>query len=85
VHQYDSDITSGKLTSKAYIPSKLNKATSVTPGIRLDGKFSDSQEDKTGSMVILAVRDKTLKVYTESADFLPDFNNVVLTSLTFSP
>jgi hypothetical protein len=31
------------------------------------------------------VRDKTLKVYTESTNFSPDFNNIVLNSLTYLP
>jgi hypothetical protein len=85
VHQYDNDVSTGKVTAKPFLPTKLAKTANVSPGLRLDGDFSNGQESQNGAMVIMAVRDKTLKVYTQSIDFLPDFNNVVLTSLTFSP
>lgn len=83
--QYKSQITSGKLKAKAYIPPKMEKADNVQPGLRYDGEFESSSDSKSGSMVVIQVRDKTLKVYTESADFVSDFNNIVLPSLTFSP
>jgi hypothetical protein len=36
-------------------------------------------------MVVIKVRDKTLKIYTESTDYMSDFNDIVLKNLTFSP
>jgi hypothetical protein len=36
-------------------------------------------------MVIIKVRDKTLEIYSESADYQDDFNNIVLASLSFAP
>lgn len=77
---FDSQIRTGTLTSKAYVPPKM-VALNIQPGVRLDGGISQS---KQGAMVILKVRDKTLKVYTESTDFMTDYNNV-LASLTFTP
>lgn len=50
-------------------------------GTRLDGNFS---KDIQGSMVIFKVRDKTLEVYTQSPTFVPDYNQIVLPSLTFN-
>jgi hypothetical protein len=50
-------------------------------GTRLDGKFSDSTQ---GSMVLFKVRDKTLRVFTESTTFVSDFDKVILPSLKFN-
>jgi len=36
-------------------------------------------------MLIIRVRDKTLKISTQSNDYLNDFNNIILSSLTFAP
>jgi len=62
------------------------KATSVSisgvTGARLDGMLKKDQE---GSLVIFPLRDKTLKVWTESKDFRTDFNDIVLKNLTFVP
>lgn len=62
------------------------KATSISvsgvTGVRLDGFL---EKDKEGSMVIFPLRDKTLRVWTESKDFRGDFDNIVLKNLTFVP
>ncbi len=50
-------------------------------GTRLDGSFT---KDIQGSMVIFKVRDKTLEVYTQSPTFVPDYNQIILPSLTFN-
>jgi len=57
---------------------KINDFT----GIRLDGKFS---EERSGSIVIFKIRDKTLTLATDSTSFVDDFNKIVLKSLTFNP
>ncbi len=51
-------------------------------GIRVDGNVED---DFTGSMVILPIRDKTLKIWTENTAFTNDFNDIVLKNLKFNP
>ncbi|HSX36945.1 MAG TPA: hypothetical protein VLG13_02415 [Patescibacteria group bacterium] len=51
-------------------------------GVRVDGQV---QENKNGSMVVLPLRDKTIEVWTESQQFLADFNNNILPNLSFSP
>jgi len=56
--------------------------TNVQPGTRLDGTLD---QDTNGSMVIIKVRDKTLQIYTESNDYLGDFNDTILSSLNFAP
>ena len=62
-------------------PYSLPKVPSVV-GVRVDGQISQT---KQGSMIILPVRDKTLKIWTESNTFSNDFNNNILANLTFSP
>lgn len=84
--QYSPQIKAGRLKAAAYVPPKMTGVAGVQPGTRLDGVVSHSQTgDHTGAMVIEQVRDKTLKIYTESTNFLPDFNNIVLPSLTYLP
>jgi len=82
VKQHDSQIKAGTVKASAYIPPKLVGVANVQPGTKLDGALD---QDTTGSMVIVKVRDKTLQIYTESNDFLKDFNDTTLASLTFAP
>jgi hypothetical protein len=78
VKQYDSDVKSGAVVATAYRPEKVPGVL----GIRLDGSL---EKDIQGAMVILPLRDRTIKIYTEIPQFVGDFNNIVLPSLTFVP
>lgn len=71
---YDDAIKQGVLKSS---PITVDSVT----GIRLDGSFGPNIK---GSMVIVKIRDKTLRVFTESPDFRPDFDNYILKSLRFN-
>jgi hypothetical protein len=82
VKQLDSQISQGQLRASAYVPPKMVGVANVQTGTRFDGEI---ENDINGSMVIIRVRDKTLKVYTQSPKYLPDFDNVVLKTLTFVP
>lgn len=82
LQQHDSQIKDGSAKASVYVPPKMAGVANVQPGTRLDGALD---QDNTGSMVIIKVRDKTLQIYTQSNDFLTDFNNTVLPSLTFAP
>lgn len=82
LQQHDSQIKDGTAKASAYVPPKMVGVANVQPGTRIDGALD---QDTNGSMVILKVRDKTLQVYAQSNDFLNDFNNTVLPSLTFAP
>lgn len=75
LQQYQLSAKTGELKSTAI-------AVNGFSGNRLDGKFSGGFE---GSMVIFKVRDKTLRLYTETTVFRPDFDNIVLKSLSFNP
>ncbi len=62
-------------------PYHMPKVPNVI-GVRVDGKL-DTQ--KSGSMVILPLRNMTLKVWTETPDGKNDFNNIILPNFTFAP
>lgn len=62
-------------------PYALPKVSSVV-GVRVDGPLADG---KTGSLIVLPLRDKTLELSSEAPQFLNDFNNNILPNLTFSP
>jgi len=62
-------------------PYTLPKVPSVV-GTRLDGEVA---LNKQGSMIVLPLRDKTLKIWTEATQFVPDLNNNILPNLSFSP
>lgn len=78
VEGYKGQVKQGKLTSQAY---KLPKVEGVE-GIRLDGQITAK---KQGSLIILPLRNLTLEISTESNQYLPDFNNIILPNLSFSP
>jgi hypothetical protein len=73
--------------AKAYVPPKMAKVANVQPGLKLDGSIGQDHQGHAinGSMVIIKVRDKTLQISTQSTNFLNDFNNIILASLTFVP
>lgn len=79
---FDASLKKGTVRAKAYIPPKVKQIPNVQTGTRLDGMIEQKIQ---GSMVVIKVRDKTLKIYTESPSFLADFNKIVLNSLTFVP
>lgn len=70
-----------KLGKIKTVPFVATKVPSIT-GVRVDGEVAVK---KTGAMIILPLRDKTLKIWTESPQFVPDFNDIILTNLTFVP
>jgi hypothetical protein len=84
---YTSQIQAGTLTASSYIPAKMTTTSNIQAGTRLDGIISQDQQgnNQNGSMILLPVRDKTLEIYTQSTDFLGDFDKVILPSLTFAP
>jgi hypothetical protein len=65
-------------TITPYALPKVPKAV----GVRVEGQI---ENQKSGTMVILPLRDKTLEVYTESNNYEADFNNNILPNLSFIP
>lgn len=78
VAEFDSVVEEGKAKATVYKLPKLPKVV----GVRINGML---EEGKQGSMIILPLRDKTLKISTENQDFLADFNKFILPSFTYSP
>jgi hypothetical protein len=78
VKTFDSLVKAGKIKVTPY---KADKVPNVI-GVRLDGEILTG---KQGSMIIVPLRDKTLQVWTESPQFVPDFNTIILPNLVFVP
>lgn len=74
----EASVKSGKLEASAYRLPKLQEVL----GTRFDGEIASG---KTGSIVVLPLRDKTLKISTEAEDYLGDFDDIILKNFTFSP
>lgn len=76
INDFQSKVEEGELRSDAVTINGFN-------GVRLSGNFSQSVPN--GTMVIFKVRDKTLSISSESPEFFPDFNNIILETLRFNP
>ncbi|MCA9325356.1 hypothetical protein KDA23_04815 [Candidatus Saccharibacteria bacterium] len=72
--------TSGEASVKVQ-PYRLPKVKSIV-GSKVTGAIEDN---KQGTMIVLPVRDKTLKIWTESNSYTNDLNKIILANLTFSP
>lgn len=78
VKSYESDVKSGKLNAEAF---RLDKLPEVA-GTRLDGEIKNGIQ---GSVVVLPIRDKTVRISVESSDFTGDFDTIILPSFSFLP
>lgn len=79
--QYNSYVARGGLTAAAYSLPKVPKVV----GTKLTGQLTPLGQTVTGVLILLPLRDKTLEIWTESNDYLPDFNTYVIPNLSFSP
>ena len=79
VDEYQSQITKGELAATPFKPALVENATA---GLRLNGQLT---KDKRGAMIILPLRDKVLKIWTESEAGIVDFEQYILPNLAFSP
>lgn len=75
---FSSQQQQGQVTIK---PFSFKKVPQVV-GTRIDGQIA---QNKTGSMVIVPLRNQTLQIWTESQQFESDFNNNILPNFSFSP
>lgn len=76
--KFDSDAKAGKVTVSAILAPKVP----TVAGVRIDGQVV---KDKQGILVLFPLRDKTLKISTESVDYSKDFIDIILANLEFSP
>lgn len=75
---YAPRIKDGSVKVTSFAPTQVPGAA---PGVKITGKI---EGEKIGTMVILPIRDKTLKIWTESDSANADFETV-LKNLTYSP
>jgi len=78
LQNYDSLVQGKKVTAS---PFSFQKVPSVI-GTRIDGQISNQNQ---GTVIIMPLRNLTMLVSTESQDFEPDFNNIILPNFSFSP
>jgi hypothetical protein len=78
LNSFSDRITAHKVTAAPFSFSKVTAAI----GVRLDGNIESTKE---GSMVIVPLRDKTLKVWITAPQYMTDFNTNILPNITFSP
>ncbi len=76
--QFKASVTAGKVTVAPYT---LPKVPSIV-GSRIEGQITPT---KQGVMVVLPLRNMTLKIWTESNDFKGDLDTHILPNLSFVP
>lgn len=75
IKTYEARVTKKELASSPITIGEFS-------GIRLDGTFT---KERKGSAVIFKVRDKTLTIASDAETFRTDFDNTILSSLSFNP
>ncbi|MCW1908756.1 MAG: hypothetical protein KIH63_005450 [Candidatus Saccharibacteria bacterium] len=75
---FNNQASSGTVRVTAFRPDKVPSVV----GVKIEGTLPNN---KQGIMLVLPLRDKTIKLWTESTDFSADFNNSVIPSLSFVP
>lgn len=78
LQSFDGNVKSGKTKAVPYKPVNVENVV----GMQLTG---DIGEQKTGVLILLPLRDKTIKIWTESDQFINDFNNNILPNFKFIP
>lgn len=76
--QFEAKAKSGKVTVAPYKAPKVPEAL----GARVEGEINNNQK---GIIVLFPLRDKTLKISTESEQFRADLDTIILANLTFIP
>ncbi len=74
----DSKVRSGKIS---VTPFRADKVPHIL-GARIQGEINQGQKNL---MVMFPIRDKTLKISTQSEIFFKDFDAIILKTLTFAP
>jgi len=76
--EFDLLVKAGKVKISPFRAAAVPSAL----GIRVDGELSIG---KQGSLIVLPLRDKTLRIWTKSSEGVADFNKYVVPSLSFVP
>jgi hypothetical protein len=78
LQQFDSLVQSGKVTIKPYSFPNVKGVV----GVRIDGSITSTA---SGTMILVPLRDKAIKLWTETDQFKNDFATYVLPNFKFSP
>ncbi len=78
VKAFDTNLKAGKVTVKPFRAAKVNSVL----GVRIDGEISTG---KQGSLILIPLRDKTIRIWTEGKDYFADFDKYVVPSINFVP
>lgn len=76
--EYQSGVKEGKVSVRPYQSPNVPNVV----GSRIDGEIA---QKKQGAMIIMPMRDKTLRLWTESRDYVADFDNIILPGFSFAP
>lgn len=76
IGQFDGLVKANKVKLSPYTAPNLKTVL----GSRIEGEITQGQKD---TMVLLPLRDKTLKIWTESQQYVNDLDTIVLANLTF--
>ncbi len=79
LNNIQSNVQQGQTTVAAY---KAPKVPSII-GSLVTGQLPSI--NRSGTMVVLPLRNMTLEIWTEAPQFESDFNNIILKNFTFSP
>jgi hypothetical protein len=79
--QYSGQVQTGQISAAPYSFPKVPNIV----GTKLTGAIVPNQPSGQGVLILIPLRSTTLEVWTESNDYLPDFNTYILPNLTFSP
>ncbi len=75
---YDAQIKGGKATTQPYKPVNVPGVV----GVRLDG---EPEIGKKGVVILIPLRDKTIKLSTEADQYKQDFTDNILPNFSFTP
>jgi len=78
VKAFEPKVKAGKVKVTPYTAAKVPGAT----GSRIEGEINQGQK---GIMVLFPLRDKTIRISTQTEAFAKDFNDIILANLTFVP
>lgn len=78
VKNYDSQVKSGRVNASMY----SNPNIPGIVGMRIEGELTGKQK---GIVILMPLRDKTVKLWTESDLYYKDFADYVLPNFSFTP
>ncbi|MCA9344354.1 hypothetical protein KC946_00805 [Candidatus Saccharibacteria bacterium] len=85
----DKDYAKEVLALASYVKKGTVRATPYTSksdpsnvGTRYDGEIANKVQ---GALILLPLRDKTIKIWTEATQFVPDYNKIIVPNFTYKP